>query len=165
MWTYEAVVSLIFRWIDFIIVFIVIGYAFFRWLLPFFKNEIAQEQKQWQEVQDRLDSVKQESLLLDHALIDAKKTVKRLECQVQQWKASCEKKNYEKYELHQKILADLKQKNEQKILGMIHDIVYKKVVPDALDQAELDLTLKCSESDFGSHFVTKIITKLQKGDA
>jgi hypothetical protein len=163
--TYEAVVSLIFRWIDLFVIFAVIGYVFVRWVLPFFRQEMADEQREWQGVQDRLDNAIQESLFLDHSLTKDQRTITRLESQVQQWKALCEKKNYEKDQQHQKILADLKQKNEQKVLGMIHDMVYKKVVPEALEQAERDLKKKYKESDNSSHFVQKIITKLQKGDA
>lgn len=165
MLTYEAIVSLIFRWIDLFVVLIVIGYVVFRWVVPFFKQEMADEQKDWQEMQDRLDSAKQESSLLDHALTDDRQTIKRLESQIQQWKALCEKKDYEKHQQHQKVLADLKQKNEQKILGMIHDIVYKKVVPEALDQVELDLKQSYKQNDMSDRFVKNIITKLQKDDA
>lgn len=165
MLTYEAIISLIFRWIDLFVIFAVIGYVFFRWGFPFFKQEMADEQKEWQGVQDRLDNTIQESLLLDHSLTKDQRIITRLETQVQQWKALCEKKNYEKYQQHQKILADLKQKNEQKVLGMLHDMVYKKVVPEALNQAELDLKKNYKESDESSRFVQKIITKLQKDDA
>lgn len=165
MWTYEAIVSLIFRWIDLIIIFMVIGYAFVRWGLPFLKQEMADEQKEWQSIQDRLDSAVQESLFLDHVLIEDRSAITRLEEQIQQWKAISEKKSYEKHQQHQTILADLKQKNEQKILSMLHDAVYQKVVPEALDQAEHDLKLKYKESDIRNHFVQDIIAKFQKGDA
>ncbi len=165
MLKYEAIISLIFRWIDLIIIFAAIGYVFVRWVLPFFKQEIAEEQKNLQELQDTLDRVIQQSSHLDHLLIDDQATLKRLEKQLHQWKMICEKKEYEKYQEHQRILANLKQRNEQKMLGMIHDMIYKKVAPGALEKVESDLKVKYQEADDSSYFVQKIISTLQKGDA
>lgn len=165
MLKYEAIVSLVFRWIDLFIIFVAIGYVFVRWVLPFFKQEIIEEQKHVQELQDRLDCAIQQSSYLDHLLIDDQETIKRLENQLHQWKMICEKKEYEKHHLHQRILADLKQKNEKKMLGMIHDMVYKRVIPESLDQAERDLKVRYNGGDDGCCFIQKIIAELQKGDA
>lgn len=164
MWSYEFVISLVFRWIDLFMVLGLMAYGFWRWGMPYFKQEMADEQKSWQELQDRLDRSVQDVRILDETLRSDRQSIERLEQQVMLWRSVCEEKQHELVRKWDDIIVQLAQKNEEKIAGMFKHAVYKKVLPEALDQVEHELKKRYDGQGQQSLFIETIIENLQKGN-
>ena len=163
MWTYEALVSLTFRCIDLLIITSIAGYICWRWVIPLFRQEMAREQQQRQELEDQVAKRIQRSDDLKKTLADDKQTSKRLKKQIQLWRTVTEKKQQQRLQQKKEITAQLYDWYHERMVGIEKDALYQQVVPDAISQAEHELKEVFQDEKAAKKFNATIIDRLEEG--
>ena len=163
MWTYEALVSLTFRCIDLLIIISLAGFIFWRWIIPFFRQEMAMEQHQRQELEDQVATRMQKADALNRTLAHDKQTSERLKKQIQLWRTVHEKKQQQRLQQKKEITAQLHDWYHERMMGIEKDALYQQVVPEAISQAEHELKGAFQDEKIGNVFNATIIDRLQKG--
>lgn len=162
MLTYEALVSITFRWIDFFIIVAGAGYIFWRWGVPFLNKERESEHDAWQEVEHKIAQHLAQADLLEQSIEQDKKLISKLEQKMRIWKATIEQERAAAQEQTRRIADHLIKEHEYKMQQMKHIMLYKMVVPQALEQAERALKEKFRSKEISSEFVTSVIKRLQE---
>ncbi len=166
MWTYEALVSLTFRCIDLLIIISIAGFIFRRWIIPLFRQEMAKEQQQRQELENQVAKHMQKTAALKKTLADDKQTSERLKKQIQLWRTVHEKKQQQRLQQKKEIVAQLHNWYHERMMGIEKDALYQQVVPEAINQAELELKIAFQDESSGKAFNVAIIAyidRLKKG--
>jgi hypothetical protein len=162
MLTYEALVSITFRWLDFFILVAGAGYIFWRWGIPFLNKEREDEHVAWQEVEHKIAQRAAQVDLLEQSMQQDRKLISNLEQKIRMWKAIIEQEKAAAHEQTRRAADHVIKEHAYKMPQMKHMMLYKMAVPQALEQAERALKEKFRSKEISSEFVKSVIKRLQE---
>lgn len=162
MLSYEYVIFLLFRWLDLFIIIALGGFIFVRWGLPYFKQEIADEQKNVQTLEDAIHGNLQEHIVLEKQLADNQTEAQLLKNQVIIWNAIVVKKQQKNSEQQQQRIAQLHKKYQEMATILEHERINKKIIQHAFNQAEQELRDIFHNQTTNSTFTESILHHMKK---
>lgn len=162
MLTYEAFVSLIFRWIDFAILTAGAGYIFWHYGKPFLSKIREDQQVAWQGIEHEIAQSTARTHLLEQALQQDRVLINELERKVKRWKDIVEQKEFAIQQQSKRIADHIAQEHAYKAQQIKQIILHKLAIDQAFDRAEYTLKEKFSHKQAGTAFVKTIIQRLQE---
>lgn len=162
---YEAIVSLSFRFIDLCIIVGLVMYAFRRWGLPVFKQEMAEEQELKRGIIEQIDKNMGMADYLDKKMVHDKQLAERLREQVLQWRFAYERTLQERKQRKHVLDGILAQLHEQRKENLHRHALHKKAMPKALEEVEKELKgLFQGNESLGRAFIEHTLKNFQRNE-
>lgn len=158
----ELIVTLIFRWLDVVVIAAIAIYGIKRWVIPFLKEEKKREHAQWIDLEQKVATQTREVHRLDKQIDDDQIQVIRLQQKVMLWQAVCDQSRLSKKHDQEALIKQLRELQTNKnryIAGLSSDA---RIMQEALDQAEVVLRDRAKDHQIAKQELCRAITHLKE---
>lgn len=162
MLTYEPLITLVFRWLDLIIIGLGVYYGAQRLLIPFLKEEKQREQEQRQDLEKKVVENKQETERLNQQIQQDTAYSARLQQKVLLWQALYAQEKLTQMRNQEALVVRLQQQNDLKNTHFAKLIQEKAIAKNALEQAEQAILDQFADLKQAQQYLQYAIVCLQK---
>lgn len=162
MLTYESLISLLFRWIDFFIIVAGASYIFWRWGRPFLSKVQEDQQSAWHEIEHTIAQSVARAQLLEQRLQQDRLLINELEQKVNLWKAVVQKRETAARQQAKLISDRIIQESTYKEQRIKEIRLHTLAATKAFNDAERVLQETFSHKAKSESFVKAVIQRLQE---